>query len=396
MSEGNKGEEAEAAVSDNHESGDEAEEDKTTSPSKEKKNKKDKKDKKDKKKSKKSKKEGESENESEQEESEEEKKKSKKKKKSSKKSTESEDENEDDEFDFIYKNIEKEPWEMYDSPENCIHMSGLNTAINSRHVNDCSLFESEDKHYRWAKLGEKGNQQMLIGPLYFLSMNDYQTAKYAEKYFYCATPKDHFTAMEKALNKQLVKAEQKFKSNGHNALQKKEIKCNLPAIERFRMGLIDAGETDEDKAEMKECTLVQFSLSMPESGTFSAIFGEEEVVLSEMFEKFPGLIGYANVTVTFSAEVLPYAEGDSDETDDDEKSKKSSSKKKKKKSKKKSVKQDPMDPSASCGKVGVKFKVACVSIVAPSIARAVPMSDSKSIEVVKPSSALMSMMKSRR
>merc|ERR1712039_754107 len=104
----------------------------------------------------------------------------------------------------------------------------------------------------------KGSQQFLMGPLYFLSMGELSTEQYGETYFYAAVPKDHFHYLEQALSKQLDKAEKQFKAKGHIPFAKKEVSYKLPALERFRMGLIEAPDgsgNNDEKLETENCTL---------------------------------------------------------------------------------------------------------------------------------------------
>lgn len=361
--------------------------------SKDKKEKKSKKDKKDKKK-----KSTQSDDGSDQESSDDDSKK-KKKDRNKRKSKDNKNKKDDSEFDSIYEGLEKEPWELYDVPAGCLKMSQLKHEINTRGINEPAVYDRDGKAYRWARLGEKGHQQLLIGPLYFLSMGDLTTEQYGDSYFYCAVPKEQFTPIESSLNKQLSKAEKKFRAKGHTQFAKKEMTYKLPALERFRLGLIDPPDDEDDgdaKLETDNCTLVQFPLSVSDPSRFTVTCGDDELVLRDIFERMPGVIGYANVTVVFSAEVPCYAEDESADSDDDGHKKKGKSSSNKKKSRShKSKQQDPMDPGASASKVGVKFKVASISIVGQTIAKAVPMSESVAIEAVKPSSALLSAMKRR-
>lgn len=305
----------------------------------------------------------------------------------------------DSEFQSIYEGLEDEPWEPYDEPAGCLQMSQLKNEINTRGINEPAVYDRDGKAYRWARLGEKGHQQLLIGPLYFLSMGELTTEQYGDAYFYCAVPKEQFSPIENSLNKQLSKAEKKFRSKGHTQFAKKEMTCKLPAMERFRLGLIARPDDENDgdaKLETDNCTLVQFPLSVSDPSKFTVTCGDKELVLRDVFERLPGVIGYANVTVVFSAEVPCYTEDDSAGSDDDGNKKKGKSSSSKKKSKShKTKQQDPMDPGSSASKVGVKFKVSSISIVGQTIAKAVPMSESVAIESVKPSSALLSVMKRR-
>lgn len=373
--------------------GDDGEEVEEAVSSKEKKEKKSKKNKKEKKK-----KESDSEEESEQDDSEDEKQK-KKKDRNKKKTKGSKEKKEDTEFMSIYQDLDKEQWEHYDTPSGCLKISQMKGQITAMSINEPAIFDRDGKYYRWARLGEKGSQQMLIGPLYFLSMGDLSTEQYGESYFYCAVPKKDFPPLESALTKQLQKAQKNFKAKGSTPFVKKEVSYKLPALERFRMGLIDApAEDDDDDAKLttESCTLVQFPLSISDPNKFTVTCGSEELILRDVFERLPGVIGYANVTVLFSAEVPGYVEGESGESEDDDKKKKKKGSSSRKKSKShKSKQQDPMDPGASSSKVSVKFKVSSISIVGQTIAKAVPMSESTTIEPLKPSSGLISIMNRR-
>jgi len=326
--------------------------------------------------------------------------KKKKKGRSKKKTKEGKNKKGDSEFRLIYEGLENESWEQYDSPPGCLQIPQLKSEINSRVINEPAIYDRDGKYYRWARLGEKGYQQLLIGPLYFLSMGELSTEQYGESYFYCAVPKEHFIQVENALNKQLNKAEKKFKAKGHTPFVKKEVTCRLPALERFRMGLIDVPEDweeEESQLTAANCTLVQFPLSVSDPSRFTVTLGEEDLMLRDVFERLPGVIGYANVTVLFSAEVPAYADDQSGDSDDDGKKRKGGGSSSKKKSKShKSKQQDPMDPGASCLKVSVKFKVSSISIVGQTIAKAVPMSESTAIENVKPSTGLLSAMRKRQ
>jgi len=280
-----------------------------------------------------------------------------------------------------------------------LDMTQLKNQVNTKVINEPAIFERDGKYYRWARLGEKGKQHLLIGPLYFLSMGELSTEQYGESYFYGAVPKEHFTQVETSLNKQLTKAEKKFRSKGHTPFAKKEVTYKLPALERYRMGLIEAPNDDDDeeqKLATENCTLTQFPFSISDSNKFAVTCGSEELMLRDIFDRLPGVIGYANVTVLFSAEVPCYAEdGSGDDEGDDKKKKGRGSAGKKQSKSHKSKQQDPMDPGASSNKVSVKFKTSSISIVGQTIATAVPMSESTSIETVKPSAGLLSVMKRR-
>merc|ERR1711972_605895 len=111
----------------------------------------------------------------------------------------------------------------------------------------------------------------------------------------------------------------------------------------------------------------------------------------------PGVIGYASVSISFSAEVPAYADQESEDSDDDDRKNKGKKQSTKKKTKShKSKQQDPMNPSSICNKVSVKFKVTSISIVGQTIAKAVPMSESTTIDAAKPSAGLLSAMRRRQ
>jgi len=282
----------------------------------------------------------------------------------------------------VYGTMSDEEWEGFDTPEDCPTTKKLKDILTSRPVTDPKPFEQGDRMYRWTKLGEKGQQQYLLGPLYILSMglDGPTTGDYGETYFYAALPKSQFTMLDHVITMKLHDAERKMNARGHTPLGRKELSLKLPALEAFRMGMLNE-KGKKDMMDMVDCTLVQFAMNIQDKDTFSVTCGDTAILLSEVFDKAPGAIGYASISIGFSCEVLQY--GEIEDSDDDGKDRKKDGKKSKKKSHLKPV--DVKNPRSVAGKASVKIKTTSLAIVAPTVLKALPMSESRKVSSVKTS-----------
>jgi len=295
----------------------------------------------------------------------------------------------DSQYRKFYSSLKGEEWVELDVPDECTHVSVFKQAIMDRKVAAWTGYGINDSYYRCARLGQKGDQQFIVGPLYVLSLGDLSTEQYGDNYFYAALPKRTFASIENAIERKQKEAMKAMRAKEVSPMSKKELKVKIPAMEAFRMGIIEADES-KDPTEKTSVELTQFPMTISDPEKFTVLLESDTVNLSDIFERYAGVIAYATVTINFAALVSEYCGSDGESSDD------GASKKKKKggrdrgihHSKGRSRKQDPADPSAIAEKVSAKLKVLSLAVVDGTLVQGLPMSENKVMTAVRASSRL--------